>query len=227
MNILYIITKSQFCSFLLGQPAFMRERGFHVGVCSASGKELDEIALNENVEAFPIFMQREIAPIQDIISLWKLIRLMRRFKPTVVIAGTPKAGLLGMIAAFITRVPVRIYHLRGLRIETTHGLKHFIMTCTERLASGLSNRVWCVGKSLRDEFLKRKLGNPKKTITLNNGSSNGIDTRRFAWNAEVLAEAVAVAQQWNIASDEPVVCFVGRIVKDKGIVELAEAFRHL
>ncbi|MGL4593104.1 MAG: glycosyltransferase family 4 protein [Thermoguttaceae bacterium] len=227
MNLLYISTTSSSCGFLNGQLSFMRQRGFNVGVCCSPGKELDEITRNENAEAFPIFMQREIAPIQDIISLWKLVRLMRRFKPQVVIAGTPKASLLGMIAAFITRVPVRIFINHGLRMETLGGFNRGIMTLTDRLTNRLATRTFCVSQSLRDKCVQLRLVSPSKARVIHHGSCNGIDSRNYSCNAAILGEANRLRNELNIQVGERVLCFVGRIVKDKGIPELADAFRMI
>ena len=132
-RILYIATVSMSTIFFRGQLSFMQKGGFDVAVCTSPGKELNEIAEKENVRAFAIPMQREIRPFKDIVSLWRLYRLMRSYKPAIVNAGTPKAGLLGMLAARLAGVPVRIYLLRGLRLETTHGAKRFILATAERL----------------------------------------------------------------------------------------------
>src|SRR5205085_8104255 len=108
--------------------------------------------------------------------LIRLYREFRRFRPQLVNAGTPKAGLLGMLAAWAARVPVRVYTLHGLRLETARGIKLRVLRAMERLAMRCAHRIICVSPSLRESCLGHRLARPEKLVVLGSGSCNGIDT---------------------------------------------------
>src|SRR4030095_75180 len=131
------------------------------------------------VEVYTVFMHREIRPFADLISLFRLFRLLRKLKPDIVNASTPKAGLLGMIAAFLAGVRIRIYTLRGLRLETKSGWQRFLLKNTERIASLCSHKVICVSRSLLAKSVAFRLVNPSKILVLGEGSSNGLDAAPF------------------------------------------------
>ncbi len=210
-----------------GQLALMRERGFEVIVIASPSAELDAVAVREDVQTVGIPMEREISPLADIRSLFHLIRALRDLKPDIVNAGTPKAGVLGMLAALVARVPARLYTLRGLRLETTRGIKAFILSWAERAAAFCAQRVICVSHSLREAYLKRRLAGAKKCVVLASGSSNGVNVRRFQLTDAQRVEARALRDRHGIPADAPVVGFVGRLTRDKGIVELYDAFKQL
>jgi glycosyltransferase involved in cell wall biosynthesis len=210
-----------------GQLAFFRQRGYDVTAVASPGNDLDLVSAREGVAVEAVPMEREIAPLSDLASAWRLWRLIRRLRPDVVVASTAKAGLLGMLAARLARVPARIYLLRGLRLETTGGLKRRILARCERMAAGCAHRVICVSETLRQEFVSHGLASADKTIVLLHGSSNGIRADRFAQSPEVKAKASQLRAQWGIAAGEPVIGFVGRFVRDKGIQELLDAFDRI
>jgi glycosyltransferase involved in cell wall biosynthesis len=132
--------------------------------------------------------------------------------------STPKAGLLGSLAAMLCRVPVRIYFLRGLKLETCAGIKHRILLATERIASACAHVVLCNSDSLRNRALDLGVASKTKLCVLGAGSSNGVDIRRFAPGSNNLRHRLGLPQ------DAPVVGFVGRLTRDKGLPELVEAF---
>lgn len=204
-----------------GHLSFMRTAGFRVTAVSAPGPELDEAGRREGIDVQGVPMQREIVPPADLLSLIRLVALFRRIRPEVVNAGTPKAGLLGMMAARLVGVPVRIYTLRGFRAETLTGPKGRLMLLIERIASACATDVICVSESLRREYLAHGLTSEDKATVLGSGSSNGIDPTRFEFSEDSCGEIRAAA---GIAGDAPVIGFVGRLVHDKGVSELVEAF---
>lgn len=205
----------------------LRERGFDVTVAASPSWELDAVAEREGVPTIAVPMNREITPLQDLVALFRLIRVMKQVRPDIVNAGTPKAGLLGMIAARIANVPARIYVLRGLRLETTSGLKRQLLKMTERIASACAHQVVCVSDSMRQVYVAQKLAPAWKCVLPGPGSSNGIDVSRFEKTDERLESARAIRRKLNIPLDAAVIGFVGRLTRDKGIVELAEAFRSV
>lgn len=209
-----------------GQLAFMREAGFDVVVVTSPGEQLEVAADREGVRAIGIPMEREISPLADLRSLTRLVRIFRRLRPDVVNAGTPKAGLLGMLAAKIAGVPLRIYTLRGLRAETTRSLKLWLLHATERAASACADVVICVSESLREEYLRRGLTARAKTRVIASGSSNGIDSSRFSVPS-LTAKAAELRLALGIPDRARVIGFVGRLTRDKGVRELSAAFRQL
>ena len=222
-RLLYVVTHPMTARYLLsGQLAAAVDRGFAVAVASAPGPDLDAVAEEEEVEVFEITIAREIQPLQDLQALAALVGVMLRWRPDIVNAGTPKAGLLGSLAARIARVPVRIYTLRGLRLETTTGRTHAILRTTERLASAAATRVVAVSHSLASEYVRLGLAPKEKVTVLGEGASNGVDVARFTYpNPTAVQELRA---RLGIEAGTPVIGFAGRFTQDKGIAELVEAF---
>jgi lipopolysaccharide/colanic/teichoic acid biosynthesis glycosyltransferase/glycosyltransferase involved in cell wall biosynthesis len=170
-------------------------------------------------------MEREIAPMKDLVSLWRLWRTIRRIRPDIVDAGTPKAGLLVGIAAWLARVPCRVYTLHGLRMETVAGPKRLLLNLTERIAAACSHRVFCLSPSLRDRVVAFNLVSPDKTQLLKSGGF-GVDPEQFSPSGGS-AEVENLRHRLGIPNDVPVIGFVGRFVKDKGVQQLLEAFDQL
>jgi glycosyltransferase involved in cell wall biosynthesis len=214
--------------FLAGQPAFLRARGIEVQAISSPGEWLSQFAARQRVAAHAVPMQRRIAPLRDLVSLWRLYRTLRRIRPQVLHARTPKAGLLGMLAGWLAGVPVRIYTLNGLPLMTAHGWKRRLLRCTERIACRLAHWVQAVSLSLGDAAVGEGLCAADKLGVLLGGSSNGVDAEgRFnpdKWGARARR---AVRIGFDIPADALVLGYVGRIVRDKGMTELADAWRVL
>lgn len=206
-----------------GQLPFLRDSGIDVIAVASPGPELRQLATRDRIAVFAVPMSREISPIADLVSLVRLWRLFRRLQPQIVNAGTPKAGLLGMIAARLAGVPVRIYTQRGLRLETCSGWRLWLLTMTERLACSCADRVLFVSPSLRSTCLQRKLVREAKAVVIGSGSSNGVNAERIIGRRNS-AEVREIAARYRIAPGTPVVGFVGRLTKDKGVRELAAAF---
>jgi glycosyltransferase involved in cell wall biosynthesis len=225
LRLVFIVTVPITANVLLrGQLADLREHGFDVTVISSPGPELDAVRDREGVRVIGIPMAREMDPIRDAISLARLTRALRSLAPDIVNASTAKAGLLGMLAGAAARVPVRIYMLRGLRLETETGGKRAVLGLTEKIAAGCAHRVLAVSESLRAAYVAAGYTPERKCAVLGAGSSNGIDVARFARTEVRRAEANALRDQLGIPTDAPVIGFVGRPVRDKGIVELLAAF---
>jgi glycosyltransferase involved in cell wall biosynthesis len=141
--------------------------------------------------------------------------------------GTPKAGLLGGFAAWLNRVPCRLYTLHGLRFETTKGLRRRLLVYAERLACRFAHRVICVSQSVRDKAIASGLTRQERTVVFGSGSCNGVDASRFAATPEMMRRAAALRRRLGIPARAPVVLFVGRLTCDKGIPELTEGFLRL
>ncbi|MDR3725762.1 MAG: glycosyltransferase family 4 protein [Terracidiphilus sp.] len=215
------ITDPQTCLVLTGRLRTLREAGFRVTLVSSPGVLLDHTAASEGVEWVALPMRRDIALVADVISLVRLWLLLLRLKPDMTEFSTPKAGLLGSMAAWFAGVPVRVYMLRGLKLETSTGFKRQVLLAAERMASRCAQIVLCNSSSLRDEALALEIAPAAKLHLLGAGSSNGVDTERFAPGPS------RVRDMLGLPKNAPVVGFVGRLTRDKGLPELLEAFDEI
>jgi glycosyltransferase involved in cell wall biosynthesis len=212
--------------FFSGQASYLRERGIEICAISSPGESLAHFRESERVECFAIPMERRIAPGRDLIALVRLWWRLRVLRPDIVDAHTPKGGLLGTIAAWLAGVPVRIYHLHGLRFATAIGARRVLLRATERLASSFATRVLCVSRSIARVTVADRLAPREKVGVLLRGSIGGVDADRFrppAHEAERRAARVAL----GIPPGSLVVGFVGRLARDKGLVELFRAWLAL
>ncbi len=212
--------------FLQGQLQYLTERGFEVHVFSSPGAALEELRW-QGVHSHPIEIRRDIVPARDLLSLYRLWRLMKTVRPEVVNVSTPKAGLLGGLASALTRVPCRIYLLRGLRLETATGFKRKLLYGCEWLACRCAHRLVSVSKGLSQRFVDLGLADPGKIVVLASGSSNGVVARRFCPTPETTAQAIQLRRDLQIPEDAPVAGFVGRLTRDKGVGELFSAYQSL
>ncbi|HEV8001550.1 MAG TPA: DegT/DnrJ/EryC1/StrS family aminotransferase [Planctomycetaceae bacterium] len=214
-------------AFLRGQLRFMKDRGFDVTLISAPGWELDEIAKQEDVQAISLPMLREPAPFRDGIALTRLTALLRRLSPQIVHCGTPKACLLGGLAARLAGVPARVMTLHGMRTDGLAGRKQSLMLQLERLSCRSAQRIYCVSESLRSRAVELRLAPESKLRVLGHGTANGIDVERFSRTESLLERSQALREQFAIPAGTPVIGFVGRLVRDKGVGELVTAFGEL
>jgi len=217
-HILVGVTSPQTCLILVGRLRRLRAAGFRVTLASGPGPLLEKTAVHEGVEAVAIPIQRAMAPLADLVSLLRCAGMLRRIRPDLAEFSTPKAGLLGAVAAWICDVPIRVYLLRGLKLETTKGLKRQILLFAERLAAACAHVVLCNSESLRAKALALHLAPAAKLRVLGDGSSHGVDVERFAPGPSHVRDML------KIATSAPVLGFVGRLTRDKGVPELMEAF---
>jgi glycosyltransferase involved in cell wall biosynthesis len=218
LHIVIGITHPQTCLTLTGRLRALREAGFRVTLISSPGELLDRTAASEGVEPIALSMQRVIAPVADIVSLARLWWLLMRLKPDLTEFSTPKAGLLGTLAARLAGVPSRVYMLRGLKLETCTGLKRRILRAAEQMASACAQVVLCNSESLRAKAQAMGLAPAGKLRLLGDGSSNGVDLERFSPGLS------NVRKRLGLPRKAPVVGYVGRMTRDKGLPELIDAF---
>jgi lipopolysaccharide/colanic/teichoic acid biosynthesis glycosyltransferase len=214
-------------TLLRGQLLWLHKQGHHVTLVTSPGDVFAATLEREGVDGVAVTMEREISPVKDLISLRQLISVFSREKPDVINVSTPKAGLLGGIAGVMTSVPVRIYTLRGLRMETSQGVKRSVLWFAEWIACACAHKVVCVSPSLRDRAIELRLVSPDKAVVLGGGSSNGVIAERFEPSPERKAHAQVIRQDLGIPLDSFVFGFVGRFTRDKGILELLEAFERV
>ena len=212
---------------LRGQLRFMSQNGYEVIGVSSPGEALQDVAHNEAVRTVAITMTRSITPIKDLKALWQLIKLFRKERPQIVHTHTPKAGLLGMMAAKTAGVPYRLHTVAGMPLTVATGVKRQLLNQMEKLTYACATKVYPNSFGLEKIILDEKFTSPTKLKVIGKGSSNGIDTSQFD-PALVSAETkMNLRKEFNINSDDFVFLFVGRVVKDKGINELVQAFINL
>ena len=212
---------------LKGQLRFMASNGFDVKGVSSEGEELREVHENEGIAVEAITMSRKITPFQDLKSLWEMWNFLRKEKPQIVHTHTPKAGIIGMLAARLAGVPHRLHTVAGLPLMEATGTKRKILNIVEKLTYSSATRVYPNSKGLYDFILQNNFTQSNKLKIIANGSSNGIDTTFFSPDQVTELERVTLREKLNIQPDDFVFVFVGRIVSDKGINELIKAFSEL
>ena len=217
-------TVAQTLSFFKGQPRQWNEK-FDVCAISSEFDELKQFAEEEGIKYKYIPMKRKISLFADIASLFRWIWLLLKERPNIVHGNTPKAALLSMIAAWLTRRPVRIYMLHGLRYQTTQGRLRRVLLVIERLTCNCATHIICVSEGVRRKLEGDGLCKEGEATVIGYGTAGGIDTERFS--TEAIKGLPLVREQLRIPSGDFVFCFVGRIVKEKGINELVTAFDRL
>lgn len=228
IRLVYIATSPLFLNFFRGQITYLRERGIEVSIICSPGELLEAFMHKEQVPGYGVEMPRRITPFRDVIALIQLVRILRKVRSHIVHANTPKGGLLGMISAWLCRVPVRIYHIRGLPFLTASGWKRRVLRWSEKIACRLAHSVLCVSHSVRQIVVQDGLCAEDKIRVLASGSGQGVDAdgrfnpARFSEEAQRTLRSVL-----HIPDEATVIGYVGRVVRDKGMEELAEAWTQL
>lgn len=214
-------------TLLKGQHRFMTENGFEVLGVSSLGPELNEVAQQEAVRVTTVEMTRTIAPFRDIHSLWNFYKLCKKERPLIVHSHTPKAGIVGMLGAKLAGVPIRLHTVAGLPLMEAKGVKRWVLDIVEKLTYHCASKVYPNSKGLYDFILAQNYTSKEKLHVIANGSSNGIDTSFYTPNLIDANLKQDLKQQLGIKENDFVFVFVGRLVGDKGINELVEAFEGL
>jgi glycosyltransferase involved in cell wall biosynthesis len=199
---------------------------YEIIALSSPQPELDSIRKREKVRTISVPMARKIAPFSDLKSLFELIRVFRKERPDMVHSITPKAGLLSMMAARWTRVPVRIHTFTGLIFPYEKGWKRRLLMTTDRLTASCATHVIPEGVGIRDDLIRFKITR-KPLRVLGNGNVRGIDLSHYVRTEKLSRSAADLRNCYNIPDDGFAFIFVGRLDRDKGIDELVQAFRML
>lgn len=226
-KVLFGVSVDQSIDLMGPLPAVMAAKNWNVHVVSDPGPLLADLAKIQGVETHPLRMRRQPSIARDLVSLSRWFRAVGSTRPDVVIVATPKASLLGLIAAWVFRVPVRVYWLWGLRLETVKGLPGAFLYTLERLTANCATHVLAVSPSLAALYIQKRLASEKKLIVLGNGSSRGVDLRRFRPALRKEKPALdQLAAQLGLEPQVPTIGIVGRQHKDKGFHTLLAALSH-
>lgn len=227
-RLLRISTVSHSLNLLLkGQLRYMNRQGFDVFTASSYDENVEDIVNREGVQHFALPLTRTLNPISDLWALYKTILLIRRIRPDIVHTHSPKAGIVGMLAAWLCKVPVRLHTVAGLPLMETEGAKKKLLIWVEKIAYACSHYVLSNSMKLREYILNEIYDNKDKVVVLGKGSTNGIDLSYF--NDQAVSDVVLskTRNELNIEEGDYVLCFVGRLTYYKGVNELVKAFIKL
>lgn len=227
MKLIRITTVPISLDKLLGRQLSFMTSHFEVTAVSADAEELKRIADKYGVKHYAVEMTREITPVKDVVAVWKMYRFLCREKPEIVHTHTPKAGLVGMMAAYFAGVPVRMHTVAGLPLLEAKGLKRQVLNLVEKVTYAFATKVYPNSFAMRVIIVKEGFCAPGKLKVLGNGSSNGIDTEWFRPEAVSDSTKTILREKLGICEDDFVFIFVGRLVGDKGINELVSAFQKV
>ena len=217
------ITAPQSIGLLKGQLKYFSTHGYDACLLTQHDERSSNYCIEEGCRKLDVNIERNISIKKDWKTLFLLIKIFRHEKPDIVNMGTPKMGLLGMLAAWLCRVPNRIYTCRGFRYEHETGkLKKILMAC-EWISAACANTIICISPSVKALGVKDKLFNEKKCVVINKGSSNGIDPEQFSPSKVSRHDTNALKDKYGLQG-KFVYGFLGRVVDRKGINELFEAF---
>ena len=210
-----------------GQIDWLARNGYQIDVCTSSDglSGLESAQIVDSISHhYKITMAREISLFSDLRALLQWIKLLRKTKPEFLIANTPKASLLSLIAGAICRVPHRVYILRGLRYETSSGLSRTILRLCEVICMRSAHIVVAVSPSLAALAKTEKLASDKLRV-IGKGSSNGVNAQRF--QPLSVEQRKSIRESMGYSDDDFIVGFVGRLTPDKGIETLISAMQRV
>ncbi|MBF6652513.1 glycosyltransferase family 1 protein [Flavobacterium columnare] len=211
---------------LTGQLTYMSQ--FYEVIAISSEKEnLVKFGKSNQLPVFYLNLTRKITPFHDLYAIFRLVVFLIKTKPEIVHTHTPKAGMVGMLASKLAGVPHRLHTVAGLPLMEAVGVKRKILNLVEKLTYVCATKVYPNSKGLEEFILENNFAPKEKIKIIGNGSSNGINTAFFASEQISEEETLKLKAQLDIAKDDFIFIFVGRLVKDKGINELITAFTNL
>jgi glycosyltransferase involved in cell wall biosynthesis len=212
--------------YLLGGQLEYMANYFSLTAISSPGKELEELA-RLGVKTYAVPMTRKITPLSDLRAVIWLYGHFRKHRPHIVHTHTPKAGLLGMLAAALAGVPFRLHTVAGLPLLERPWWQQVFLSFFERLTYALAHVVLPNSQGLKSIIEVKGWTSAYKLRVIGAGSSNGVNTDFFQENEAIRKEAAWLRYNLQIQPKDFVFLFVGRVVKDKGIEELVSAFSAL
>lgn len=177
-----------------------------------------------SVTVHRVRIERAISPLRDLLALLDLVRLLRSGGFDAVHSVTPKAGLIAAIAGFVSRVPVRVHTFTGQVWATRKGGSRALLKALDRVIARLTTHVLVDSASQRDFLRAQGVLHASQGLVLGYGSVSGVDVRRFRPDA---ASREAVRRELSIPPSARVFLFIGRLTRDKGVLDLASAFEHV
>ncbi|MGJ1317237.1 glycosyltransferase family 4 protein [Sphingobacterium spiritivorum] len=215
-KILHVVSVSFSIKYFIGnQFRYFKDKGYEFHVACSESEELFVLAEKYDFKPFPIPIVRAIDPVQDLQSIWALKKYISNENFDIVITHSPKGGLIGMLAAYLAKVPNRFFFRHGLVFETSNGFKKKLLIAIEKLIGRLAHKIVNVSESVENIAEKLKLNDSSKNVMLGKGTCNGVDLNEFKYRPGFKNESVIT------------IGFVGRLTIDKGIVELIDGWKIL
>jgi glycosyltransferase involved in cell wall biosynthesis len=213
---------------LRGQNKFIAKKGFDLHSIASPDKHLSALSKRDGVTAHPVSIPRRISPLRDFIAFLRLFFILLALRPQVVHLSTPKASVLGSMAAWAARVPISVYLIRGLHSEKQKGFRRKFFSFLESIPARLCSQTICVSPSLLEFARSEGIIAPDRGAVVANGMSNGVDVDHFdpvrvAREVDIKALALSL----NLPPKCKVIGFVGRLAVDKGIHELVCAWQTI
>lgn len=214
--------------FIGDQFLYLNDKGYDLHVICSPSEHLKEYSKKQSFKYLELPILRSFSIIQDTKSLFQICKYIKYNKIETIVGHTPKGALLAMIAGYITKVPNRIYFRHGLMYETSIGLKRKILILMERITSFCAKKIVCVSPSVAQISLIDKLNDPSKQFILGKGTCGGIDAlNKFNPDNIDNIKLDLIRDNLNIRNSDFVIGYCGRLVRDKGIVELVTAFNQI
>ncbi|MFT4610847.1 MAG: glycosyltransferase involved in cell wall biosynthesis [Glaciecola sp.] len=213
-------------TLLKGQHRFMSNHFEVIGV-SSNGPKLGDVRENEGIKTHAVEMTRTITPFKDLKATYKLYKFFKKEQPFIVHTHTPKAGTVGMLAAKLAGVPNRLHTIAGLPLLESTGKKRVLLDTVEKITYSCATHILPNSFGLEKIITDNNYTKPEKLFVIGNGSSNGIDTTHYDSSLVSEEKKNQLKQELGISNDDIVFIFIGRLVTDKGINELVNAFDNL
>jgi len=226
VKVMQLISEARSWHFFDGQPEFFRAKGIDLHAASSPGPLQDEFGRANDVPVYAVPIERGLSPFSDLVSVWRLFRVLQRIRPDILHAHFSKPGIIGMVAGALARTPIRIYHNHGMALTSARGWRWFVLWIVERLSCLLAHRVIYVSDSVLADAERLGVCRSGKGCVIR--SANGLDsTTRFSPRRC----DPGCRRKWRNALNIPegafVAGFIGRIFKVKGIEDLIRAWQLL
>lgn len=220
-----------FCKGLFKE---LSEEGYEMIALSSPDNDLKEVQQREGIKTIAVEMNRRISPFKDLKSLYRLIKVFQKEKPVMVHSITPKAGLLSMIAAKVTKVPVRLHTFTGLLFPTSCGFRRKLLLTTDKITCFCASHIMAESQGVKADLINNSVSDKEISI-LGYGNLRGIDMNHYDRTPEVIEKADEIKQELlgnhdisGTAGSQPFIfIFCGRFAKDKGIEYLIDSFSEL
>jgi len=228
-NILHVTNIYFTLPYFIGdQFHYFKSRGNNLHVICSPSTHLKDYASKMKFNFNEVEIVRAIRPWNDIKAIYAICNYVKINQINIVVGHTPKGALLAMISAWIMRVPKRIYFRHGLVYETSKGLKRKLLMNLDRITSFCATNIVCVSPSVSFRSLEDKLNKESKQSILGRGTCTGIDTKK-TFNRNIISKELELElrTKYGFSNHTIVIGYCGRLVCDKGIVELVNAFEKV
>lgn len=227
-NILHVVNTYFVIPYFLGdQLKYFNKKGYKEHIICSPSKEIEAYSKKEEFQYQEIPIVRRFSIRDDLKAIRGIRKYIKEKNIDIVVGHTPKGALLAMIASWLEKAPKRIYFRHGLVFETSTGAKGKILKYADIFTAKLSTQIVNVSPSVSKKAIELKLNKPEKQVILSKGTCNGISTSKFNSKNISKSKCLQIKHSLKIPNDSFIIGYTGRLVKDKGIVDLFLAFRYL